>query len=273
LIALDGAVENFLYTVVTELRGALNMTKNQTFHNLWKAADDAAKEATSKTLPLATEMRILHENRNMAQHNATIPDKATIQRSIVYTSDFLAQSFSLCFQVSINDLHLAEAINDKGLKKILLAAEDAMNTENHQNSVLNSTHALAILKSRVQDCLGQRGESGFIREDIKRATRGLVAKPGDRETTQRLEAVLNSFFKKVAYVEDMIATLGLGVNLQEYYYLEKDMPEVALMLDGSARFNLRGKKYDGHDVKVFQKVNRLSGGSIPVRRGLSLWLR
>jgi hypothetical protein len=99
IISLDGAIESFLYTVIVELGAEIKNPKNPTFFEIFRAADAAVEKVNKKHLPLKSEIEALHETRNNAQHKAVIPSISSIERFLVYSSDFLRESYMLCFKV------------------------------------------------------------------------------------------------------------------------------------------------------------------------------
>jgi hypothetical protein len=254
ILALDGAIENFLYTVVTELGGSLKPTKQDTFYDVLTAANEAAIKATKEFLPLIGEIKALHETRNGVQHNATIPDVSTVQRYIVYCSDFLARTFTLCFHVSIEELHLADAIRTDKLRAILTVAEDESNKKNYEGSIMSSAHAFAFLQ-RIQRIIQEsdrwrREVDGSARYRISQITNGLLCEDRHKHAKDELGRLLDSIVLETEYLRDRIEILSLGVNVQEYNYFRQKAPQVVLMMDKSPRYNMTGEKYDKHDCRI-----------------------
>jgi hypothetical protein len=251
VLALDGAIENFLYTVVTELKGDLKPVKRQTFYEVLSAANDSTIKATTTPLPLISEITALHEARNGVQHNGTIPGEATAQRFIFYSSDFLRQSFSLCFQVEIDELHLADAIIDNDLRAILLKSEDDTNKGDYQESMLGNTYAFALLKSKTRKSEGWREKLGsFVGSRISDIQNGLLYKDRHERAEYELGQLLKSLVSETEYLNDKVEVLSLGANIQDYAHFNKKAPQVALMADGRPHFNLTGEKYDKHDCQI-----------------------
>jgi len=264
ILSLDGAVENFLHTVVVELGGDAKKAERN-FSGLLTAADEAVKKETGKSLPLQTEIISFHKVRNDAQHHAIVPDPSTIQKSIFYSSDFIRESFSLCFQVVIDNLHLADAVSDKDLREILVAAEDE-SKKNYEHSMMAAAYAFALLKSKIGESEGGRRKPrtsvGYRIHDIRNA---LLFKDGKERAGFELGELLESLVSETEYLTDKIESLSLGANIQEFNYFRKKAPHVLMMMDKSPRWNLTGQKYDENDCRrafnfVYNLVLAWEGG-------------
>jgi hypothetical protein len=237
IISLDGAVENFLYTVIAELGGELKHFKKPSFNEVFSAADEAVKTKRNKFLPLKTEIMILHQTRNEAQHNAVIPDISTIKRFIVYSSDFLAKSFELCFNTSLDKVHLADAIMDLELQKIMRQAEDKRLEKDYQPSAQSSALAFEILKKKKQKHeMWRKKLDSFVQFQISDILKGLVFQDRHRGSENALRKFLDSIVSEFEYLNDRLEVISLGANIQEYLFFRKNTPHVSLSMSGTPRF-------------------------------------
>jgi len=235
IISLDGAIENFLYTVIAELDGELKHQKKPSFNEVFSTADEAVKTKKHKFLPLKTEIMTLHQTRNEAQHSAVIPDISTIKRFIVYSSDFLAKSFEICFNTSLDKVHLADAIIDLELQKIMKQAEDKRLEKDFQASVQCSALAFEILKRNKQKHeMWRKKIDPFVQSQISNILRGLLFQH------DRSERELHKFFDSIVYefeyLNDRLEALSIGANIQEYLFFRKNTPRVSLTMTGVPHF-------------------------------------
>jgi len=253
IISLDGAIENFLYTVIAELGGELKHQKKPSFNEVFSAADEAVKTKRNNFLPLKTEIMTLHQTRNEAQHSAVIPDISTISRFIVYSSDFLAKSFEICFNISLDRIHLADAIMDSELQKIMEQAEDKRQEKDYQASVQHSALAFEILKRKKQKHeMWRRKIDPFVHSQVNNILMGLVFQHDRSE--RALKEFFDSILKELEYLNDRLEVLSLGANIQEYLFFRKNTPYVSLSMTGKPHF-VTIRQIDSSDTNCLRIFN------------------
>lgn len=185
---------------------------------------------------MKSEIEALHETRNNAQHKAVIPSISSIERFLIYSSDFLRESYMLCFNLSFDEMYLTDAIMNAEIRKIMRQAEECMQKKESENSVENSAWAFAVLLREKQKYEGWRKKiDPFFQFKLDDICRGLAFQ--DKHCAEpRLKEMFESIISEIEYLNNMLDILSLGANIREYLFFKKNAPGVNLAMDGTPHF-------------------------------------
>lgn len=258
IISIDGAVENFLHTIITDLQGSLNNPNNPRFSDVFKAADEATYKKHSKSLPLKQEIFIIHRIRNSAQHDGVLPSAKDIERAVIYSLDFLNQSCLLCFNLSFDEIYLSDTISDSKLRNIMMKAEDDINKNNFENSIENLAIAFILLREKQKEVGGWRKKiSSFYRFDINDISRGLF-ESSDRQIKysgqRKFKNLLESMISEIEYINEIMEVVSLGANIQEYFLFKKLTPEILRTASEEKPFYIRYRDKIDYNKEICLRV-------------------
>jgi hypothetical protein len=85
---------------------------------LWHEADEILSRDTGNGLPHASELRTLHETRNLAQHAGTIPSAEAVGRAVAPVREFLAFIYSRVFSLDFNRFCLWDLVSSLPLRNL-----------------------------------------------------------------------------------------------------------------------------------------------------------
>lgn len=110
-----------------------------------------------KELPLKTQMRELHNIRNLVQHQGNIPSGETVIKYKGYTEDFFRDVVKKEFDISYDKLYLSDLIESKKLKKKVLEAEKAFEKKEYKRCIELCDDALIVATFDVGDIFFKAG--------------------------------------------------------------------------------------------------------------------
>lgn len=120
LLFADNAIEMLLKTIATDNGVALNYRKDLDFKDIWNEINNKI----SSPLPLKTEIFNLHEERNLVQHQGSVPSKQNIDRHLSYGRRFLEQSISQVYSKNFDEIYISDLIEIKQFKDKLKEIEN-----------------------------------------------------------------------------------------------------------------------------------------------------
>lgn len=147
LLLVDNAIEMLLKTIATDKDVTLDYRKDPDFKNLW----NDIKTHLPSPLPFKTEMFNLHEERNLVQHQGSVPSKQNMDRHLSYGRRFLELAISQVYSKDFDEIYTSDLIeveeNKNKLKEIeILIEQGSFNDVPKHASELFS---LMLLKSEV----------------------------------------------------------------------------------------------------------------------------
>ncbi len=147
LLLADNAIEMLLKTIATDKGVTHDSRKDLDFKNLW----NEIKNQLSLPLPLKTEMFNLHEERNLIQHQGSVPSKQNIDRHLSYGRRFLEQAISQVYGKNFDEIYISDLIEIEEYKGKLkeienLIEQDSLNDVPKKASELFS---LMLAKSEI----------------------------------------------------------------------------------------------------------------------------
>ncbi|MCZ7399316.1 MAG: hypothetical protein O8C62_06485 [Candidatus Methanoperedens sp.] len=119
LLLADNAIEMLLKTIATDKDIALDYRKDPDFKNLW----NDIKNILSLPLPLKTEMFNLHEERNLVQHQGSVPSEQNMDRHLGYGRRFLEQAIFQIYNKNFDEIYLSDLIQNEEFKNRLKEME------------------------------------------------------------------------------------------------------------------------------------------------------
>ena len=231
IISIDGAIERFLWTIITEFNVGSKLSKEPKFPELYKVADDAV----GNKLPLKTEVQKIHAIRNGAQHQGTIPSERDIESSLIYAEDFLSQGYLVCFSIKFNEIFLSDLIIDPELRAQLKKVEDYLSKKDYENAAKEAALTFDTLKNKYTqyyaDVSFKRGS--FLITDLLYSVFDL--KNPSKETWTRVkpfEKTIVSLLDEIDRINDRIYAISLGANMQDYLFFRKNTPRAKLTMNG-----------------------------------------
>lgn len=145
----DNAIEFVLKCLATRYNVVSSTKADFSFKQLW----DMINKEIPNDLPLKTEMFNLHDLRNGVQHAGNIPDHASVIMNQGYSEEFFRRVVTTYFHVSYDQLNLAQLIEKKEIRRGILWAEDALESQQYKKCMDNCVTALytAFRVSRILD--------------------------------------------------------------------------------------------------------------------------
>lgn len=233
ILSIDQAVEHFLHTLIVEY----NITKlksplNARFKEIFDACNDEIKNVLNKELPLRTAVLAIHNLRNIAQHDGTIPSESEIQKSVIYCEDFLVQSYNLCFNKNYEEVFLAELIIDDDVRKHFREGEIALSKEQYQDAMAHIGLSFHLLRFHEEKLLPYRsGISSFSGFRLSNIVSRIIDKD-KRHRSSEFKNLLDSILKEIEYVDDKVNILSVGGKLQGYNLFKKITPHYNIFPSG-----------------------------------------
>jgi hypothetical protein len=107
---MDMAIESTLKTVATEL--AVEISGEIKLPQLWKLVDKSYTDKFQKPLPLPSEIRRIHKDRNDVHHQGSIPSETDLEQHLRCAQQFLDEVFLTVAGLSLNQVFLSSIIEN-----------------------------------------------------------------------------------------------------------------------------------------------------------------
>jgi hypothetical protein len=231
IISIDGAIERFLWTIITEFNVSSKLAKRPNFFQVWKAADDAV----GNKLPLKSEIENVHDIRNAAQHKGMVPSDRAIDSSLIYTEDFLTQSYMSCFRLKFNELSISDLVLDSDLRTNLKRIEDFLSKKDYENAIKASAITFDELKKKYMQYYGDvafdRGHH-FILDFLFSICDMKDPSEEAKRKRKTLENIMNSIVNELDRINDRVYAISLGANMQDYLFFRNNTPRVKFAIKG-----------------------------------------
>lgn len=126
LLLADNAIEMLLKTVATDtgvtIDGKeLNQRNDFYFKDLWNLIKNNKLQPFN--LPFKIEMFNLHEERNLVQHQGSVPSEQNMDRHLGYGRRFLEQAILQVYNKNFDEIYLSDLIQNKEFKNRLKEIE------------------------------------------------------------------------------------------------------------------------------------------------------
>lgn len=202
---IDMAIETTLKTVATEL--GVNVSWEARFPELWKTVNSPYTVRFRKSLPLASEIRRIHEGRNAVQHQGSIPSETDLKQHLEYARQFLHEVFLTVAGLDLNQIFLSSIIENADVRQMMEMAEKNVSS-NPKASMEASMKSFMYAKILAQRQLGHFDPT-FGAFDPRDKTQLAMKKPID-EVAKRLV--------------DHFSTVELGIDAVLYSRIRRIAP-------------------------------------------------
>lgn len=138
LLFCDHAIELCLNSILTLEKES--KPKKESFDSLWEAADLIYREKlkNEKGMPLASDIRALHRNRNLVQHFGDIPAAEVVNKYVVLTESFLDQVMKNFFGYTLEEISLSKLITNAKVLNDVKRAENYLKEGDYTNTLVYS---------------------------------------------------------------------------------------------------------------------------------------
>jgi hypothetical protein len=235
IILLDLSVELALGVVIMDFVVSKSPKlkpgrKDMGWGELWGIADEAVKRLGHQSPPNYTQLLSLHEVRNLAQHNGSIPTQAEIERYLEPAEDTLCNIFSVVYGLDFKNFRLWDLIPNESLRQLLRESEFALEKGHPDVCIIgcNLAHKLIIRAIRNDTKLRRfripsgsaRGASSSISvpsglpyEAASKLKR--LAESADRTLKASISQFRREILEEIDFLEDEVVTIGLGMPLMD----------------------------------------------------------
>lgn len=198
------AIEVVLRTIMLAYEIRPEREMNITFEAMLQAIDDApAFREKSLRLPYRTELRKLNTTRNLVQHHAHEPEKATMEEWHVFSRGFLRKSLERYFKIQFETLSSIALIEDERLRRVLELHHKATTHTDWKASVCASKLAFEYASISLRQNLpsGRSSWSFFART---------------RANTSEMKDLVDKIDKRFTESEHYVVLLTSGVKSGDY---------------------------------------------------------
>lgn len=245
ILSIDQSIENFLNTIISEYNAFLRNPYNATFKDIFDAAKNKIKDQLDKDLPLQQELFFIHKLRNSAQHDGVIPAESELEKAVIYSEDFLRQSYKLCFDKNFDEVFLSDIILEEYIREYFKKAEIAFSRKEFDWAIVYSGISFKFLR-KIQ--AGKRTEFD-VRLNLARLIRGNFKGEENyrKKIDGKIEGAINSIFEQIEYLDDKVSILSMGGNLNDYNLFKKLTPAINYFGKVTTRRKMPYTYYFGDD--------------------------
>jgi hypothetical protein len=244
IISIDGAIERFLWTVITEYNASSKLPKEPKFHEIFRVADCAVQNK----LPLKSEVLRLHNIRNLAQHQGTTPSDRDIESSVIYAEDFLTHGCAICFNTNFGEIYFSDLIMDLELRAHLKKVEDLLMNKNYERAAQEASITFNALRAKNEVFYGDKAfkKGPFMVLDLLYS----IFDWGDQSEKTKskmktLEKIYVTYNNEIERISDRISAASLGANMQDYLFFLMNTPR--------AIFKIRGYQFDSPNTITYSE--------------------
>ena len=148
----DFAVEMILRCIATKYNIVSSSRQEFHFKDLWN--EIVRKDVK---LPLKSRMFELHDVRNLVQHAGVIPSFEDVTMFKGYVETFLEDIIKREFNISFDELSLAQLIENVELRRVMRRAEELFKEGNYKKCILECDKALIKATFDIADIFGKAG--------------------------------------------------------------------------------------------------------------------
>lgn len=179
---------------------------------------DSSKGINKDAPPFRQEIELIHEMRNDAQHKGVSPSSTEVQKRFGFGESFITSVLNDVFNFTIEQITLASLISDTDVRSYFQKADDALNSSNFKESIINARIAFNNgMRIARESFLGHR--QWWFGHDIERISRDIAE--AIRDVREEMEPLL------------------LGVDSISYLEFLRKSPPVYQTLDGTPHVQAR----------------------------------
>lgn len=218
ILLLDLAVETILSLVL--VRGAEtdeggdggDARGDMSWNNLWQDAQGVAKAAGVR-LRGGKMLRWMHDARNIAQHNSTVPTTDTLERFIPPARTLVAQIFADIFASNFSRFHSWEVLTNDDVRHVFSDASDAIDIDQPGETVWRCKWLYDEIIESFRSVSSRNASPEFVRHSISRM-HGRGVDHDVRDELEKLGKVVSQLYdyltKRVEAVESEMYAIAVG---------------------------------------------------------------
>ncbi len=274
LILLDLSIEQMLNQVIRDcsLNTASNVAfgrRDTTWQKIWDAANQAINDKGFKLIH-HRDLLSLHEVRNMAQHNATIPTQIEVQRYIEPACESLSSLFADIYKTHFQNFTLWDLIENEDLKQILKDSEYALNKQEIHICIVgcNLAYGLIILAIRNHTRFRNFHTSSFLDKfnEGTSARFSLGVQSQIQQATKQLNEAIKrgvmefrkEIMQEIEFLENEMVSIGIGLPIMDTRKFQKIGNSVSVSSSYSGDISVKIKKRDITEQDARFMLNYLS---------------
>jgi hypothetical protein len=250
VILLDLSVEQMLNQILRDFHRDFSPTanggrKDVGWQRLWQHASPELKKMGSELLNYR-ELSSLHEVRNLAQHNASIPTQAEVKRYVQPADEMMTRIFHDAYKQDFHNFTLWDLIPNEGLRQWLQDSESALSSGQSEISIAgcNVAHGLIISAIRNFTRLRRFGRASvFSGSSFSGFPRGFPS---------MLSSYLSQMMGAIEFLEDEVVTIGAGMPLMDTRKFQKIGSDVLVFLADSGDIQINTKTSGSERGEVAQ---------------------
>lgn len=224
LILLDLSVEQMLSQVLRDIHPGFAPGRKDVFwHALWQQARPVL-EARGCQLLHYRELSSLHEVRNLAQHNASIPTQAEVRRYTIPAQEMLGRIFKDVYEQDFESVTLWDLIENVDLRHWLKDCELALNCGQTSLSIAGCKVAYEMVISAIQQSSRDSKLRGSWLSDSSRVP---------SEFPSRLADYLKKMQEKMEFLDNEVVAIGMGMPLVDTRRFRNSGRDVLVFYPGS----------------------------------------
>lgn len=233
-LSLDHSVEQMLNTIIMDMT-THNVPQRGTgrkdigWGDIWKRAMEAIESAGHDLMNHA-QLLSLHEVRNLAQHNGSIPTQAEVRRYIEPVEEMLAGAFRDVYGLDFQSFRLWDLVPNEDLRQLLRDSERALEmgrpgicvigcSQAHSKIVKAIREHTKLRRLRFSQVFSQRGQTQIslpagVPHEL-RAKGQQAAQQINSEIRRGVAQFRSEIMKEIEFLEDEVVTIGIGMPIMD----------------------------------------------------------
>jgi hypothetical protein len=261
LILLDLSVEQMLNQLLRDFDRdfAPNFDSGRRdvgWRQLWQLAQPVMKDMGSRLVNYR-ELSSLHEIRNLAQHNGSIPAQGEVKRYIQPVSEMMRTVFRDAYNQDFDTFTLWELIPNEGLRQWLQDSEFALKKGRVTVCIAGCNVAHGLIISAIRTNTKLRRFQISLSNVLPRSPGGYHAVPSgllglasqlrqaanqiDNAIRQGVEHFRKEILREMEFLEDEVVTIGVGLPLMDTRRFQKIGNHALVFLAESGDIQIRTK--------------------------------
>lgn len=229
------SVELLLWTIAKEY--PVTIKDKDGFDKLWDTVNKIEKDGNVVGLSYQARMIELNKARVNFKHYGNLPASSEAEKFRDYVGSFLTSTCADYFNMSFDDISLADLINDNDSREKIKEAVKCLKNKNAQGCIINCAHAGYIVFGSLDKIL-PRVDNNFM--DAAMLFGGEASHSANR-VFKYLGSYLNS-------LRDLNFVSLLSVNLADYLRFKAVTPYVFRSQNGNFQTTMRTTNFSDADA-------------------------